>query len=60
MNKRLYSHLYIHLKNILTLKKSATFANMLMEKPGNWLAVAKNVGKTPEEVNFKKSIYIIT
>ena len=35
MNKRLYSHLYLHLKNKYTLKKSSTFANLLIEKPGN-------------------------
>ena len=34
MNNRLYSHLYLHLKNMFTLK-SFTFANLLMEKPGN-------------------------
>ena len=32
MNYRLYSHLYLHLKNISTLKKSSTFANLLIEK----------------------------
>ena len=35
MNNRLYSQLYVHLKNIFTLKKSTTFANLLMEKLGN-------------------------
>ena len=35
MNNRLYSHLYLHLKKIFTLKKSSTFDNLLMEKPGN-------------------------
>ena len=35
MNYRLYSHFYLHLKNIFTLKKASTFANLLMEKPGN-------------------------
>ena len=39
MNDRLYSHL--HLKNKFTLKKSPTFANLLIEKPGNWLAITK-------------------
>ena len=34
MNNRLYSHLYLHLKNIFTLK-SSIFANLLMEKLGN-------------------------
>ena len=29
MNNRLYSHMYLHLKNIFTLKKSFTFANHL-------------------------------
>ena len=35
MNNRLYSHLYLHLKNTFTLSKSSTFADLLMEKPGN-------------------------
>ena len=35
MNNRLYSHLYLHLKNIFTLKQSSAFANLLMEKRGN-------------------------
>ena len=36
MNNRLYSHLYLHLKNIsLHEKKSSTYANEIMEKPGN-------------------------
>ena len=35
MNNRLYSHLYLHFKNVFTLKKLSTFANLLMEKPGN-------------------------
>ena len=30
MNNRLYSHLYLHLKNEFTFKKSSTFANLLM------------------------------
>ena len=32
MNSHLFSHIYI--KNIFTLKKSSTFDNLLMEKPG--------------------------
>ena len=35
MNNHLHSHLYLHLKNVFTLKKYSTFANLLMEKPGN-------------------------
>ena len=35
MNNRLYRHLCLHLKNIFTLKKYTTFANLLMEKPVN-------------------------
>ena len=35
MNNRLYSHVYLHLKNIFTLKKLSTFANIMIEKPGN-------------------------
>ena len=31
MNSHLFS--YLHLKNIFTLKKSSTFANLLIEKP---------------------------
>ena len=41
MNNRLYSHLYLHSKNKFTLKKSSTFANLLMEKPGNRFTIAK-------------------
>ena len=41
MNNRLYSHLYLHLKSIFTWKKSSTFANLLMEKPGKWFATVK-------------------
>ena len=41
MNNHLYSHLYLHFKNTFTLTKSSTFANLLMEKPGNWFAIAK-------------------
>ena len=32
MNSHLFS--YLHLKKIFTLKKSSTFANLLIEKPG--------------------------
>ena len=32
MNNRLYSHLYLHLKNTFTLNK---FAILLTEKPSN-------------------------
>ena len=32
------TYIYIY---IYTLKKSSTFANLLMEKPGNWFATAK-------------------
>ena len=35
MNYRLYPHFYLQLKNIIILKKSSTFANLLMDKPGN-------------------------
>ena len=41
MNNPLYSHLYLHLKNIYTLQKSSTFANLLMEKPGNQFVITK-------------------
>ena len=41
MNYRLFSRLYLHLKNIFTLKGSSAFATILMEKPGNWFAIAK-------------------
>ena len=33
MNDRLYSHLYLYLKENIHTKKSSTFANLLMEKP---------------------------
>ena len=29
------------LKNIFTFKKLISFANLLIEKPGNWFAIAK-------------------
>ena len=35
MNNRSLPHLYLRFKNIFTLKESSTFANLLMEKPGN-------------------------
>ena len=35
MKNCLCLHLYLQLKNIITLKKPSTFANLLMEKPGN-------------------------
>ena len=35
MNNHLYSNLYLHLENIFTLEKFSTFADVLMEKPGN-------------------------
>ena len=41
MNNQLYSHLYLLWKNVFTLKKFFTFANILTEEPGNWFAVAK-------------------
>ena len=54
MNNRLYLHLYLHLKNIFTLKKSSTFANLLIR-------YSKNVKKTPpKERNFKKRTCIFT
>ena len=37
----LNSHLHLHLGNIFTLKRSSTFANLLMEKPGNSFAIVK-------------------
>ena len=46
----------INLKNIFTLKNPSTFDNQLIQKPGNWFAVAKKVRITPDkEGNFKKS-----
>ena len=41
MNNRLYSHLYLHSKKIFRLKKTSTFADLLIDKPGNWFAIAK-------------------
>ena len=35
MKNRLYSHLRLHLKNTVTLKRFSTFGNVSMEKPGN-------------------------
>ena len=62
MNNRLYSYLYLYLKDMFTLKTSSSspFANLLMEKPGNRFAIAK-CEKTPEEErNFKKIKCIFT
>ena len=41
MNNVLYYNLYLHLKSTSTLKKSSTFANLLMEKSSSWFAMAK-------------------
>ena len=55
MNNRLSSHLYLHLKNIFTSRKTSEFANLLMEKPSNSFAIAIMYEKTlDEERNFKK------
>ena len=57
MNNRLYSDLYLHLKNIYKKKKkkkSSTFANLLMEKPGNWFAIAKMWKKHLEKEILRK------
>ena len=35
MKNCLWSHLYLQLKNRFTLKKSSTYANLTMGKPGN-------------------------
>ena len=35
MKNCLCSHLYLQLKNMFTFKKSSTFPNLLMEKPGH-------------------------
>ena len=40
MNNVLYSQLFTFKKDIY-IKKPSTFANLLIEKPGNWFAVAK-------------------
>ena len=37
----LHSYLYLHLKNIFIKKKLSTFANLLMEKSGDWFGIAK-------------------
>ena len=34
LNEQSFILTYLHLKNIFTLKRSCTFANLLMEKPG--------------------------
>ena len=41
MKNCLYSHLYLQLKSIFTLKKSFPFANLLIQKPDNWFAIVK-------------------
>ena len=38
MNDLLYPHLYlIYIWKYICIKKSSTFANPMMEKPGNWI-----------------------
>ena len=36
-------------KIYIYIKKSSTFANLLMEKPGDWFAIAKMWKKHPKE-----------
>ena len=37
-----HTHIYyLQLRNIFAFKKSSTFANLLMEKPGNLFATVK-------------------
>ena len=51
----------LHLKNIFTSKNFSPLANLLMKKPGNWVAIAKKMRIPPEEErHFKKSICIFT
>ena len=57
MNNRLYSHIYLNLKNTYTLKISSTLAKLLMEKPSSCFEAkpGKNMRKAPgKERNFKK------
>ena len=51
----LYWHLYLQLRNIFTLKRSSTFANLLMEKPVNWFATVKMWKKKTQN---KKNLYL--
>ena len=51
MNNRLYPRIYI--KNIFTLKKSSTFANLLTENQV-LICYSKNVRRTPEEEILRK------
>ena len=55
MNNRLYSHLYLHLKNIFTFKKCSILANLPIEKPGKWCALAK-MWKKKKRPHLKKEI----
>ena len=50
MNNLLSSHLYLHLKSIYTLKKSCSFANLLMGEPSNSFAL-----ETMREKHLKKN-----
>ena len=52
MYNRLKSHLYLHSKNILTLKKSSRFPGLLIEKSDNCFAVAKLREKHLKEKNI--------
>ena len=39
---KIFTHIYyLQLRNIFAFKKSTTFANLLMEKPGNLFATVK-------------------
>ena len=50
MNNLLSSHLYLYLKSMYTLKKSCTFANLLMGEPSNSFAI-----ETMREKHLKKN-----
>ena len=50
----LYAHLYLQLNSIFILKKSSTFANLLMEKKGNWFFIVKMWEKHPKKIILRK------
>ena len=54
MKSSLYSQLCLKLKNIFTWKKPSTFANLLMEKLGNWFATVKMWKSTWKKKKLRK------
>ena len=56
MKNGLYSHLYLHLKNAFTWKKSSQIANLLLKKPGNWFTIAKILEKNLKKKDILRKV----